>query len=112
MCPSGCLIALPGTHAICWQHLKNSITSAFGSSVFGIDTDGPMGRAMFTIVAAMAGLESSLISDRVIAGLRAEAEAGILDDRQWHRALSATLRRSLHRPTSASAKSRRNSQAR
>ena len=30
-----------------------------------IDTDSPMGRAMFTIIGAMAELESSLISERV-----------------------------------------------
>jgi DNA invertase Pin-like site-specific DNA recombinase len=36
-----------------------------------VDTDSPMGRAMFTIIGAMAELESSLISERVIAGMRA-----------------------------------------
>ena len=40
-----------------------------------IDTDSPMGRAMFTIIGAMAELESSLISERVTAGMRA-AETG------------------------------------
>ena len=39
-----------------------------------IDTDSPMGRAIFTIIGAMAELEASLISERVIAGMRA-AEA-------------------------------------
>src|SRR3954454_12215193 len=39
-----------------------------------IDTDSPMGRAMFTIIGVMAELESSLISERVTAGMRA-AEA-------------------------------------
>jgi DNA invertase Pin-like site-specific DNA recombinase len=33
-----------------------------------VDTDSPMGRAMFTIIGAMAELESSLISERVTAG--------------------------------------------
>ena len=33
-----------------------------------VDTDGPIGRAMFTIIGAVAGLESSLISERVTAG--------------------------------------------
>ena len=32
-----------------------------------IDTDSPMGRAMFTIIGAMAELESALISERVTA---------------------------------------------
>jgi len=34
-----------------------------------VDTDSPMGRAMFTIIGAMAELESSLISERVTAGM-------------------------------------------
>ena len=35
-----------------------------------------MGRAMFTIIAAMAELESSLISERVTAGMKAAAARG------------------------------------
>ncbi len=41
-----------------------------------IDTASPMGRAMFTIVAALAELESSLISERVTAGMKAAAVRG------------------------------------
>lgn len=41
-----------------------------------IDTASPMGRAMFTIIGAMAELESSLISERVTAGMRAAALRG------------------------------------
>lgn len=41
-----------------------------------IDTGSPMGRAMFTIVGAMAELESSLISERVTAGMKAAAARG------------------------------------
>ena len=41
-----------------------------------IDTDSPMGRAMFTIIAAMAELESALISERVTAGLKAAEARG------------------------------------
>src|SRR3954468_19652134 len=41
-----------------------------------IDTDSPMGRAMFTIIGAMAELESSLISERVTAGMRAAEACG------------------------------------
>jgi DNA invertase Pin-like site-specific DNA recombinase len=41
-----------------------------------IDTDSPMGRAMFTIIGAMAELESSLISERVTAGMRAAKTRG------------------------------------
>jgi DNA invertase Pin-like site-specific DNA recombinase len=41
-----------------------------------IDTGSPMGRAMFTIIAAMAELESSLISERVTAGMRTAETRG------------------------------------
>jgi DNA invertase Pin-like site-specific DNA recombinase len=41
-----------------------------------IDTDSPMGRAMFTVIGAMAELESSLISERVTAGMKAAEARG------------------------------------
>jgi DNA invertase Pin-like site-specific DNA recombinase len=41
-----------------------------------VDTDSPMGRAMFTIIGAMAELESSLISERVTAGMNAARVRG------------------------------------
>ena len=41
-----------------------------------IDTDSPMGRAIFTIIGAMAELESSLISERVAAGMKATEARG------------------------------------
>jgi len=41
-----------------------------------VDTDSPTGRAMFTIIGAMAELESSLISERVTAGMRAAEARG------------------------------------
>jgi DNA invertase Pin-like site-specific DNA recombinase len=41
-----------------------------------VDTNSPMGRAMFTIIGAMAELESSLISERVTAGMRAAEARG------------------------------------
>src|SRR5208283_2210689 len=41
-----------------------------------VDTDSPMGRAMFTIIGALAELESSLISERVSAGMRAAETRG------------------------------------
>jgi DNA invertase Pin-like site-specific DNA recombinase len=41
-----------------------------------IDTERPMGRAMFTIIGAMAELESALISERVTAGMRAAETRG------------------------------------
>ena len=41
-----------------------------------IDTDSPMGRAMFTMIGAMPELESSLISERVTAGMRSARSWG------------------------------------
>ena len=41
-----------------------------------VDTISPMGRAMFTIIGATAELESSLISERVTAGMRAAQVRG------------------------------------
>ncbi len=41
-----------------------------------VETASPMGRAMFTIIAAMAELESSPISERVSAGMKAAAALG------------------------------------
>ena len=41
-----------------------------------IDTRSPMGRVMFTLIGAMAELESSLISERVTAGMKAAKAKG------------------------------------
>ena len=41
-----------------------------------VDTSSPMGRAMFTIIGAMAELESALISERVTAGMKAAQNRG------------------------------------
>lgn len=41
-----------------------------------VDTESPMGKAMFTIIGAMAELESSLISERVKAGMAAAKVRG------------------------------------
>lgn len=41
-----------------------------------VDTQSPMGKAMFTIIGAMAELESSLISERVKAGMAAAKKRG------------------------------------
>jgi DNA invertase Pin-like site-specific DNA recombinase len=41
-----------------------------------VDTGSPMGKAMFTIIGAMAELESSLISERVKAGMEAAKTRG------------------------------------
>ncbi len=41
-----------------------------------VDTQSPMGKAMFTVIGAMAELESSLISERVKAGMEAARARG------------------------------------
>jgi DNA invertase Pin-like site-specific DNA recombinase len=41
-----------------------------------VDTESPMGKAMFTIIGTMAELESSLISERVKAGMEAARARG------------------------------------
>ena len=41
-----------------------------------VDTASPMGKAMFTIIGAMAELESALISERVKAGMAAARVRG------------------------------------
>jgi DNA invertase Pin-like site-specific DNA recombinase len=41
-----------------------------------VDTQHPMGKAMFTIIGAMAELESALISERVKAGMAAARARG------------------------------------
>ena len=48
----------------------NHLNIRFISVQDQIDTQSPMGKAMFTIIGAMAELESSLISERVKAGSR------------------------------------------
>ena len=47
-----------------------------------IDTSSPMGKAMFTIISAMAELERNLIRSRVIAGLKAAKERGVVLGRE------------------------------
>lgn len=41
-----------------------------------VDTSSPMGKAMFTLIGAMAELESSLVSERVAAGMAAAKSRG------------------------------------
>ena len=54
----------------------NHLGIRFVSVQDNIDTDSPMGKAMFTIIGAIAELESSLISERVQAGMQAAKEEG------------------------------------
>ena len=72
----------------------------FASVQDQIDTDSPMGRAMFTIIGAMAELESSFISERVTAGMQAtEARGRHLERPAPLSALSARSRPWLPPPT-------------
>ena len=48
----------------------------FVSHQEALDTSTPMGRAMFTVIAAMAELERSVIRDRVVAGLEFARQHG------------------------------------
>jgi DNA invertase Pin-like site-specific DNA recombinase len=48
----------------------------FVSAQNQVDPESPMGRGMFTIIGAMAELNLSLISERVVAGLRAAEARG------------------------------------
>jgi DNA invertase Pin-like site-specific DNA recombinase len=41
-----------------------------------VDTESPMGKAMFTVIGAMAELESALISERIKAGIEAAKARG------------------------------------
>lgn len=54
----------------------NHLGIRFASVQDRVDTGSPMGKAMFTIIGAMAELESSLVSERVKAGMRAAKEDG------------------------------------
>ena len=54
----------------------NYLNIRFVSIQDQIDTASPMGKAMFTLIATMAELESSLISERVTAGMRAAKARG------------------------------------
>ncbi len=49
----------------------NYLSIRFVSVQDQIDTTSPMGKAMFTLIGAMAELESSLIGERVAAGMQA-----------------------------------------
>ena len=73
-----------------------------------VDTDSPMGRAMFTIIGAMAELESSLISERVTAGMKAaEARGKHLGRPAIPRHVVTEIEHSLAQPTSVFAISTR-----
>jgi DNA invertase Pin-like site-specific DNA recombinase len=54
----------------------NHLSIRFISVQDQVDTGSPMGKAMFTIIGAMAELESSLISERVKAGMDAAKTRG------------------------------------
>lgn len=54
----------------------NYLNIRFVSVQDQIDTTSPMGKAMFTLIGAMAELESSLIGERVSAGMQAAKQRG------------------------------------
>ncbi len=54
----------------------NYLNIRFVSIQDQVDTTSPMGKAMFTLIGAMAELESSLISERVTAGMMAAKARG------------------------------------
>ena len=55
-----------------------------------LDTSTPMGKAMFTVIAAMAELERSMIRERVVAGLDYARRHGTRSGNPW-----GVLRQSL-----------------
>jgi len=57
-------------------HEFNQLGIRFISVQDQIDMASPIGRAMFTIIGAMAELESSLISERVTVGMQAAKSRG------------------------------------
>ncbi|MCL4121356.1 UNVERIFIED_CONTAM: hypothetical protein GTU68_013048 [Idotea baltica] len=64
------------THLLKALEEFNHLNIRFISVQDQIDTDSPMGKAMFTIIGAMAELESSLISERVKAGMASAKARG------------------------------------
>jgi DNA invertase Pin-like site-specific DNA recombinase len=64
------------THLLKALEEFNHLSIRFISVQDHIDTNSPMGKAMFTIIGAMAELESSLISERVKAGMAAAKSRG------------------------------------
>lgn len=67
---------LMDTHLLRALEEFNHLNIRFISVQDQIDTNSPMGKAMFTIIGAMAELESSLISERVKAGMAAAKSRG------------------------------------
>lgn len=64
------------THLLKALEEFNHLGIGFVSVQDQIDTQSPMGKAMFTIIGAMAELESSLVSERVKAGMAAAKSRG------------------------------------
>lgn len=64
------------SHLITALEEFNHLNIGFISLQDQIDTQSPMGKAMFTIIGAMAELESSLISERVKAGMASAKSRG------------------------------------
>ena len=75
---SGDSTGSPGASNNWYSHWKSftALGIDFVSHQEALDTSTPMGRAMFTIIAALAELEGSVIRERVAAGLEYAAS--------WH----------------------------
>jgi hypothetical protein len=58
------------------ESLRSGLGIEFISHQEALDTSTPMGRAMFTSIAAMAELERSIIRERVVAGLEYARQHG------------------------------------
>lgn len=72
----------------------NKLGIAFVSISEAIDTSSPVGRTLFTIIAAIGELERSLVQERVRAGLRNAATKGRYPGRPMRR--NPALIRELH----------------
>ena len=48
-----------------------------------VDTSTPMGKAMFTLIAAMAEFERALICERVMVGIEHARQRGLSRGRHW-----------------------------
>jgi DNA invertase Pin-like site-specific DNA recombinase len=60
------------------QGLLNILSQPLKSYQENIDTGSPMGKAMFTIVSAIAELEADIIKERILAGLSNARAKGVI----------------------------------
>jgi len=84
------------THLLNALNIFKKMNVAFVSTTENLDTNTPLGLAMYSIISALAQLERDLISERVRNGLRAAIERGVRIGRKKTRPsqLIRTLRKS------------------